>query len=181
MRSLTKNIESHPLEQIVSRGSVIVVDSALQYAGVVKKLRAVNLILNGRGYELVTRDDTPDNYRHFDVVGDPLVIALNRFVPNKRVEIPFDSYVSKRAVLSRDEYTCSYCGEYGDTVDHIVPKSQGGASTWGNLTTACRACNSKKANKSLKEVGFRSPKIPKSFVPRRNLVMQDAIHERLML
>jgi len=53
-------------------------------------------------------------------------------------------------VYARDNFTCVFCGFDGRlfdnwmqlSVDHILPKSAGGDDTQGNLTTACRACNS---------------------------------------
>jgi 5-methylcytosine-specific restriction endonuclease McrA len=57
--------------------------------------------------------------------------------------------LSKRNVFLRDGYTCQYCGdEVTDqtaTLDHVHPISQGGKSTWDNLSTACKPCNYKKA------------------------------------
>ncbi|WP_307344978.1 HNH endonuclease [Metabacillus malikii] len=49
-------------------------------------------------------------------------------------------------ILVRDNYTCHYCGNYGDTVDHIIPKSKGGLTTPKNCICACNACNKEKAD-----------------------------------
>lgn len=174
---LTDTIGS--LEEMVQRNTVITVDSSLAIVGTVKRLRAANLILNGKGYELLSRQDESPRSNYTSLIGNPLVVALHRYVPKKKLEIAPDSIVSKRMILSRDGYTCSYCGEFGNTVDHIIPKSKGGLSSWGNLTTACLSCNGKKGDLSLGEMGYRTPKIPKSFVPRRDLMVQEAIHERL--
>lgn len=60
----------------------------------------------------------------------------------------------KKAVLERDNFTCQYCGEKLDateaTLEHIIPRSLGGNSSFDNLITACRYCNCYKANKTLK-------------------------------
>ncbi|WP_143044460.1 HNH endonuclease [Paenibacillus sp. CF384] len=50
-------------------------------------------------------------------------------------------------VLQRDDYICKYCGRYGDTIDHVLPKSKGGLSSPANCVCACAACNLKKADK----------------------------------
>lgn len=57
---------------------------------------------------------------------------------------------SKYNVFLRDEFTCQYCGCSVDrrnaTLDHVLPQSLGGRSTWENSTTACSKCNSLKGN-----------------------------------
>ncbi|BBH21725.1 hypothetical protein Back11_30700 [Paenibacillus baekrokdamisoli] len=49
-------------------------------------------------------------------------------------------------VLQRDHYICHYCGRFGDTIDHVMPKSKGGLSTPANCVCACAECNLKKAD-----------------------------------
>jgi hypothetical protein len=46
---------------------------------------------------------------------------------------------------------CAYCGEDGDTLDHVIPKSKGGLGLRNNKVVACRSCNSSKRNKPLHE------------------------------
>lgn len=55
------------------------------------------------------------------------------------------------AVLERDNSLCHYCGEYADTVDHVVPVSKGGDSSLGNLVAACRPCNRAKKDTDAEE------------------------------
>jgi 5-methylcytosine-specific restriction endonuclease McrA len=50
----------------------------------------------------------------------------------------------KKYILERDNYICHYCGEYGDTVDHKIPRSKGGCSTPKNLVCCCHECNQRK-------------------------------------
>ncbi|MFZ9327893.1 MAG: HNH endonuclease [Polynucleobacter sp.] len=47
-------------------------------------------------------------------------------------------------VLRRDAYTCTYCGDVANEVDHVYPKSKGGEDTLDNCVAACRTCNIKK-------------------------------------
>ena len=51
-------------------------------------------------------------------------------------------------VLERDSYTCNYCGDVANEVDHIFPKSRGGEDTYDNLVACCRTCNIKKKDKT---------------------------------
>ncbi len=50
-------------------------------------------------------------------------------------------------VLRRDAYTCTYCGDVADQVDHVYPKSKGGEDTLDNCVAACAKCNSAKRDK----------------------------------
>jgi 5-methylcytosine-specific restriction endonuclease McrA len=73
------------------------------------------------------------------------------------------SRVTFPAILQRDKHTCGYCGSFGNTVDHIVPKSRGGKETWGNCVTACSDCNGWKADRTPEEAGMEllwPPKVP---------------------
>ena len=46
------------------------------------------------------------------------------------------------AVFHRDDWTCQYCGNPGDTLDHIYPWANGGSEHPTNLVVACQQCNS---------------------------------------
>lgn len=51
-------------------------------------------------------------------------------------------------MLNRDAYTCAYCGDVANEVDHVYPKSKGGEDTLDNLVAACRRCNILKKDKT---------------------------------
>jgi 5-methylcytosine-specific restriction endonuclease McrA len=92
----------------------------------------------------------------------PLVIRLVYFVKiPRRVSLP----VTRRGVLSRDHYTCQYCGATPPrknlTVDHIVPRSRGGKTTWENVVTACEKCNGRKGSRTLAEANLKLRTQPK--------------------
>nr|WP_245586044.1 HNH endonuclease [Paenibacillus pinihumi] len=57
----------------------------------------------------------------------------------------------RRLILTRDNYTCYFCGQYGDTIDHLLPRSKGGHTTPVNCVCACNECNQTKANTDLEE------------------------------
>ena len=69
---------------------------------------------------------------------------------------PFHSYVkfSRTNIFLRDLYTCQYCFDIFEkknlTMDHIVPKSKKGSSTWDNVVTACITCNLKKGDRNIR-------------------------------
>jgi 5-methylcytosine-specific restriction endonuclease McrA len=64
--------------------------------------------------------------------------------------------LSRKNILLRDRNTCQYCGVVlapGDlTLDHVIPRSRGGASTWENLVACCHSCNRRKGNRMLNEL-----------------------------
>lgn len=57
----------------------------------------------------------------------------------------------RKYILERDQYTCAYCGEYGDTMDHLHPQSKGGTHVPSNLVTACETCNRLKGDMGVKK------------------------------
>ena len=71
---------------------------------------------------------------------------------------------SRRNVAKRDHYTCQYCGAQPGaeeiTIDHVVPRAQGGASSWTNCVAACIRCNARKADRTPETAGMRLRKKP---------------------
>jgi len=82
----------------------------------------------------------------------PSVIKLGRYV-----NVPYKGVVlSKENVFKRDGFQCQYCGNQKDlTLDHLVPKAKGGKTSWNNLVTACKKCNSMKGDYSPEEAGLQ--------------------------
>ena len=81
----------------------------------------------------------------------PSVVRLSHFVrvPYRR-EIP----LTRRAVLDRDDHICVYCSAHADTIDHVRPRSRGGAHAWTNVVAACAKCNHRKGDRLLTELGW---------------------------
>jgi 5-methylcytosine-specific restriction endonuclease McrA len=71
---------------------------------------------------------------------------------------------SKHGLRRRDGGRCGYCQAWGDTVDHIVPRSRGGDTSWENTVLACGPCNSRKRDRTPAEAGMRLLQAP--YVPR---------------
>ena len=121
-------------------------DAAWKPIEIVKANRGFIMSWTGRAKPLRFYDTGPVKDEKY-----PAVIILNSYISKRSFSIP----CNRRNVFWRDDYICQYCGNkfsYGNlTMDHVIPKSQGGHRTWINITTACRKCNSKKANKTPKE------------------------------
>lgn len=66
-------------------------------------------------------------------------------------------------IILRDEEVCQYCGKHCRelTLDHVIPRSRGGQSTWENLVASCRVCNGRKGNHLPREVGMRLIRAPR--------------------
>jgi 5-methylcytosine-specific restriction endonuclease McrA len=77
---------------------------------------------------------------------------------------------NRRNVYARDEGHCQYCGKRFPTteltLDHVVPRSRGGGSTWDNLVCCCVACNTRKGGRLPEEAGLRL--VRKPYKPRRS-------------
>ena len=90
----------------------------------------------------------------------PEIVALITFDRLPQSVVTF----SRRNIFKRDRYTCQYCGHQPQpddlTIDHVVPRSQGGMSTWENCVLACVICNHKKANRTPSQAGIRLRKHP---------------------
>ena len=84
------------------------------------------------------------NARHL-YVEEPVIVQLLA-----NVRVPRMILRPTRAnILLRDDETCQYCGKRSRdlTLDHVIPRSRGGQSTWENLVACCRACNGRKGNR----------------------------------
>jgi 5-methylcytosine-specific restriction endonuclease McrA len=58
---------------------------------------------------------------------------------------------SRAGVLARDRGRCGYCGRPASTIDHVLPRSRGGANTWLNTVAACGGCNQRKGDRTPSE------------------------------
>jgi 5-methylcytosine-specific restriction endonuclease McrA len=75
--------------------------------------------------------------------------------------------LSRKNILLRDRNTCQYCGEVLPsselTLDHVIPRSRGGSSTWENLVACCHPCNRRKGNQFAAEASMKLMREPRAF------------------
>ncbi len=94
----------------------------------------------------------------------PEIIALAHYERLPGTAVTF----SRRNVAKGDHYTCQYCGiqpgAESITIDHVLPRSQGGASTWINCVAACVGCNTRKGDRTPDQAGMRLRRRPPSRV-----------------
>lgn len=90
----------------------------------------------------------------------PEIIVLSKYdkLPKPRV------HFSRRTLFKRDNHECQYCGKKPRnddlTIDHILPRSQGGTTTWENCVLACYACNAHKADRTPKQANMKLMREP---------------------
>ncbi len=107
----------------------------------------------------------------------PRIIRLRRYdrFPLRAVKF------NRRNILARDEHRCQYCGKRlppsSLSIDHVVPRSRGGKSTWGNVVAACNACNTRKGGRLPHEAAMHPLHAPAP--PKRNpLLAEKVAHQR---
>ena len=86
---------------------------------------------------------------------------------------------SRINIYSRDQWCCQYCNKQFSmsnlTYDHVVPKAQGGRTTWENIATSCAPCNTEKGGRTPAQAGMtlkRKPKRP-TWVPAVQVVVSQ--------
>jgi 5-methylcytosine-specific restriction endonuclease McrA len=126
---------------------VLVLNASYEPLQIISVRRAIVLLLQEKA-ELI--EAAEQRLRAASMALDmPLVIRLVRYIriPH-RLKLP----CSRRGVLARDRDTCQYCGVQPGranlTIDHVLPRSQGGLTVWDNVVTACRECNRKKGGRT---------------------------------
>lgn len=95
----------------------------------------------------------------------PAVVRLLRTFRGPLRAVKF----SRINVLTRDGFRCQYCGKrmpmHELNYDHVIPRVQGGRTSWENIVTSCYACNRRKSNRTPEQASMRllaQPKRPKS-------------------
>jgi len=141
---------------------VLVLNASLQPLSVIPERRLV-VLLSRQKVAFVddnVRQVIEENIelRRFST-DEPVIVQLLA-----NVRVPRMALRPTRAnILLRDEETCQYCGKHMRelTLDHVIPRSRGGQSTWENLVACCRACNGRKGSHLPKEVNMALLKQPR--------------------
>ena len=146
-------------------GRVLVLNASYEPINVCTVRRAAVLVLKSRA-EILERSEWSLHSENL-TLPRPLVIRLVTYV-----KIPRDAHrrkITRRAVFARDLWTCQYCGTKRGTltVDHVIPRSRGGGSSWDNIVACCPPCNRRKGDRLPAQVGMnpsREPRPPKPTV-----------------
>ncbi|MFO0945337.1 MAG: HNH endonuclease [Planctomycetota bacterium] len=95
----------------------------------------------------------------------PRIIRLLQYDRLPKQSVKFN----RRNIFARDGNRCQYCGKRFSTteltLDHVVPRAQGGKATWNNIVCACMDCNVKKGGRTPVQANMklvREPVKPKT-------------------
>lgn len=129
-------------------GHVLVLNASYEPLNITHWRRAMVMLLKGKAEGL---EHDPSHPIRPDLLL-PTVIRLRQFVRVPYRPLP----LTRRNLFQRDQHRCQYCGSTQNplSIDHILPRSRGGADVWENVTTACLGCNVRKGNRTPREAGM---------------------------
>jgi 5-methylcytosine-specific restriction endonuclease McrA len=133
----------------------LVLNATYEPLGIVSARRALVLVLSEKAEML----HSADSMIHSATLSfpEPSVVKLAYCVKVPRVR---RMALNRRAVFMRDAFRCQYCGAAAENIDHVVPRSRGGAHSWENVVASCRRCNSCKEDRLPHEAGFSLARRP---------------------
>lgn len=140
---------------------VLVLNASYEPINICAARRALVLILKGVAQPEEFCPTLLHSARH--TLNLPSVIRLLEYrrIPHQTRAL------SRKNILMRDRYTCQYClstmpsGEL--TLDHVVPRSRHGETTWENLVACCHHCNNRKGSRTPEEAGMKLARQPRPF------------------
>jgi len=140
----------------------LLVDKNYMALSVISLRKTIKLLVKGKAETVVSNSEEFLVRTGEGFFAVPSIIRL-------LVDIPFRAHTkrmkfSRKNVMMRDGHNCQYCGiKLGKrgTIDHVVPKSRGGATSYTNCVASCGSCNNKKADKPLEQSGFSLRQKPK--------------------
>jgi 5-methylcytosine-specific restriction endonuclease McrA len=121
----------------------------LLYAGLARAVNAQYETFDYESWSRITIERNDETIGLVDrVIKVPRVILLLAYdrVPKRRVRF------SRYNIFARDRCTCQYCGRRFSrpelNLDHVIPRAQGGTSTWENVVCSCHECNRRKGGRT---------------------------------
>lgn len=147
---------------------VLVLSRRYEAVALMTAQRAISLLCAERAHRVPGIDDYDAYLRSPSTrIAIPQVIRVEMDVPRRAREVA----LTRKNVLQRDGHTCQYCGAVESTkriarvkgrftlagaltIDHIMPRSRGGAHEWLNVVAACFLCNNRKGARTPAEAGF---------------------------
>jgi 5-methylcytosine-specific restriction endonuclease McrA len=136
----------------------VVLNADFTYLNTVPWQRAVKLLVKEKAEALKEADRQIANAEGTCVLKVPLVLRLVQLVKTVyRNKVPY----SRKNVFIRDNHTCQYCGTHERlSIDHVLPSSRGGKTTFDNCVASCVTCNIRKGNRTPDEAQMKLRKHP---------------------
>ena len=157
--------------------SVLLLNSSFEPLKVISWQRAVTMVFMGK-VEVVEEYDHDIRSVSF-IIKAPAVVRLLRYVNIGRRSPP----LCRTNLLARDNFQCQYCRHdltpRDATIDHVLPRSRGGLTTWENVVSCCSACNRKKGRHTPEEARMsllRPPRKP-DWLPVLTVRLQGQVPE----
>ena len=140
---------------------VLVLNASFEPINVCAARRALILVLKGVASTEEVRPIPVHSARAMHRL--PSVIRLMEY---RRIPVQTRA-LSRKNILMRDRYTCQYCHRtmptHELTLDHVIPRSRAGDTTWENLVSSCNPCNNRKGNRTPDEAGMKLARPPRPF------------------
>ena len=140
---------------------VLVLNATYEPINVTAVRRALVLLLKGVAQAEEVHSAEVHSSAHAHKVPSVIRLLAYRHIPQQ------SRALSRKNILLRDRNTCQYCGTVLPsselTLDHVIPRSRGGSSTWENLVACCHPCNRRKGNQFPAEAGMKLMREPRAF------------------
>jgi 5-methylcytosine-specific restriction endonuclease McrA len=136
----------------------VVLNADFTYLNTVPWKRAVKLLIKEKAESLKEANRQICNAEGTLVLKVPLVLRLVQMVQTVyRNKVPY----SRKNVFIRDNHVCQYCGTHDRlSIDHVLPSSRGGKTSFENCVASCVSCNIKKGNRTPGEANMALRKQP---------------------
>jgi len=140
---------------------VLVLNATYEPINVTAVRRAMVLLLKGVAQAEEMHSSEVHSAAHAHRVPSVIRLLAYRHIPQQ------SRALSRKNILLRDRNTCQFCGRIFPsselTLDHVVPRSRGGRSSWENLVACCYRCNNSKGDRTPEEAGFKLARRPRPF------------------
>ena len=140
---------------------VLVLNATYEPINVTAVRRAMVLLLKGVAQAEEMHSSEVHSATHSHKVPSVIRLLAYRHIPQQ------SRALSRKNILLRDRNTCQFCGSVFPsselTLDHVLPRSRGGRSTWENLVACCYRCNNEKGDRTPEEAGLKLARRPRPF------------------
>lgn len=150
-----------PSRPSLMQAPVLVLNATFEPINITAVRRALILML--KGVAQAEETNHAEVHSASKAIQVPSVIRLlsYRHIPQQ------SRALSRKNILLRDRNTCQFCGHAFPaselTLDHVLPRSRGGRSSWENLVACCYTCNNNKGDRTPEEAGLTLQRRPRPF------------------